>query len=483
MVIELSQLAKNEFLPEYVDNGKQNKERPPFAIDKPERERQEVIKVVAVGGGGGNAINHIIGRGVEGVELLAVNTDIRSLDMSLCKDKFILGEKSTKGLGAGAIPEVGEMAARESLAEVRSFLKGSDMVYFTAGMGGGTGTGALPVIANAAKEMGILTVAVVTKPFSFEGARKRNYAEIGIRKLRDSVDALIVVPNDRLLEISKKETPLSESFSLADEVLRLAVLGVTNLITRSGMVNVDFADLKAVMKEAGRAVMGIGIAEGDDRMAKAMSQAVGSPLMECSMQGAKGALMNITCGSDLGIHEISEAASCVETLLAEDATFIWGYAEDPELEGKVEIVIIATGFEDHAVPETEQFSKTNAQPLYRKQNYPPQKREKLEQFVKTQTARAQGDTAQIDGHHILLEEQQEAARQAYGIKTEPEESLANELVSYVTTSEKPRLISEMTEASSSRWAADKQKIQIKAGTDEFDAPTFTRQGKGLKEQQ
>lgn len=462
----MSILAKNEFFPEYEENGKLAEEQLPFAIDKPERARQEVIRVIAVGGGGGNAINHIIGKGIEGVEVLAVNTDMRSLDMSLCKNKFILGEKITKGLGAGAIPEVGEAAARESLAEVRAFLKGSDMVYFTAGMGGGTGTGALPVIAGVAREMGILTVAVVTKPFSFEGPRKRNYAEAGIKKLRDSVDALIVVPNDRLLEVSKKETPLSESFSLADEVLRLAVMGVTNLITRPGMVNVDFADLKTVMKSAGRAVMGVGVAGGEDRIAKALSQAIESPLMECSMQGAKGALMNITCGSDLGIFEISEAASYVETLLAEDATFIWGCVEDPELDGKVEIVIIATGFEEQAAPETALLGRPYAQAQYRRQTGKAQRQETLEQFSNTAATAPREDTER--------QTPEAAAR-------EPETNPASELINYVPSDEKPRLISEMTEAGGSQWAAGKQEIRIKTDTDEFDTPTFTRQGRILSE--
>lgn len=473
----LSILAKNEFLPEYDENEKQAGDRLPFAIDKPERANREIIRVIAVGGGGGNAINHIIGKGIDGVELLAVNTDIRSLEMSLCKDTLILGEKSTKGLGAGAIPEIGEIAARESLAEIRAFLKGADMVYFTAGMGGGTGTGALPVIAAAAREMGILSVAVVTKPFSFEGARKRNYAEAGIKKLRDSVDALIVVPNDRLLEVSKKDTPLSESFSLADEVLRLAVIGVTNLITRPGLVNVDFADLKTVMKEAGRAVMGIGIAEGENRIAKALRQAVESPLMECSMRGAKGALMNITCGNDLGIYEISEAASYVEKLLTADATFIWGCVEDPELEGKIEVVIIATGFEDQASLEKTALGKPYAQTQYRRQPNQALRQEKLEQFAGSMPAAADEEArlSRAETCHPTGE----GARQALETSSAPDEE--HELVNYTPTDEKPRLISETAESSSSQWAALKQEIKINTGNSEFDAPTFTRQGKVLGE--
>lgn len=323
-----------------------SKTNAPSAQNRSEPGRRESIKVIAVGGGGGNALNHIISKGIEGVDILAVNTDIRSLDMSLSQNKIVLGERVTKGLGAGALPQIGEQAAKESLAEIREYLRGSDMVYLTAGMGGGTGTGAIPIIAQTAKEMGILTVAVVTKPFMFEGARRMRYAEEGITKLRKCVDALIVVPNDRLLQICRKETPLSESFSMVDEVLRQAVQGVTDLVTRPGMVNVDFADLKAVMKHAGIAVMGVGCAKGENRIENALREALESPLMECSMHGAKGVLMNITCGEDLGIFEIQQAAAYIEEIISEDATFVWGCAEDSDMEGSVEIVIVATGFEE-----------------------------------------------------------------------------------------------------------------------------------------
>lgn len=308
---------------------------------------KKAIKVIAVGGGGGNALNHIISRGIEGVDMLAVNTDIRSLEMSLCGSKIILGEQVTKGLGAGAMPEVGERAALESINDIRDYLKGTDMVYLAAGMGGGTGTGAIPIIARAAKEMGILTVAVVTKPFSFEGKRRRRYAEEGIKKLFPEVDALIVVPNDRLLDISHKATPITESFSLADEILRQAVLGVTDLVTRPGLVNVDFADLKTVMSGAGRSVMGIGAASGEDCVIKAVKNALESPLMECSMCGAKGVLMNITYKNELSLYEIGRAAEIVEGVISEDANFIWGCVSDPLIENDVEITVVAAGFDEY----------------------------------------------------------------------------------------------------------------------------------------
>lgn len=340
----MSILATEISYPYPEESGSGSEGKKPSPLKPPEPVRKESIKIIAVGGGGGNALNHIISKGIEGVDILAVNTDIRSLDMSLSPNKIVLGEKITKGLGAGALPEVGERAANESLTEIREYLKGADMVYLTAGMGGGTGTGALPIIAETAKEMGILTVAVVTKPFSFEGSRRMRYAENGIERLRKSVDALIVVPNDKLLEISSRETPLSESFSMVDEVLRQAVQGVTDLVTRPGLVNVDFADLKSVMRHAGPAVMGIGSAKGENRIESALKEALESPLMECTMHGAKGVLMNITCGGDLGIHEIQQASAYMEQIISEDATFVWGCAEDNNLEGSVEIVLIATGF-------------------------------------------------------------------------------------------------------------------------------------------
>lgn len=327
---------------------------------------KKAIKVIAVGGGGGNALNHIISRGIEGVDMLAVNTDIRSLEMSLCDSKIILGEQVTKGLGAGAIPEIGARAALESLNDIRAYLKGTDMVYLAAGMGGGTGTGAIPIIARAAKEMGILTVAVVTKPFSFEGKRRRRYAEEGIERLFPEVDALIVVPNDRLLDISHRATPITESFSLADEILRQAVQGVTDLVTRPGLVNVDFADLKTVMKGAGRSVMGIGSASGEDCVIKAVKNALESPLMECSMCGAKGVLMNITYRGELPLYEISRAAELVEDVISDDSNFIWGCVSDPLIENDVEITVVAAGFDESpaldVIPQAAKEEKPAAAP-------------------------------------------------------------------------------------------------------------------------
>lgn len=467
-------LAENMHLPENDENRRSSEEKFPFAIEKPERARREVIRVIAVGGGGGNAINHVISKGIEGVDLLAVNTDARSLEMSLCKETIILGERITKGLGAGAVPEIGEMAARESLPEIRTFLNGSDMVYFTAGMGGGTGTGALPVIAAAAKEMGILTVAVVTKPFAFEGMRKKRAAEAGIEKLLACVDALIVVPNDRLLDVSNKATPLSESFSMADEVLRQAVLGVTNLITRPGMVNVDFADLKTVMKEAGPAVMGVGNADGENRISDALAQAVESPLMERSMDGARGVLMNISYGGDLALYEIYEAASYVEALLSDDATFIWGCVEDSELEGKVEIVIVATGIEPRRQqPPAQQWGSRPSQQQYARDSYPWRRQERLAQFERAPADLAQGFAAVRSAGSDAAERYEPVLEPFRETEDQPEE-----LIPYASSAEKPCLISEMKSAKDSSWVTrENADTKIKTETDEFDTPSFTRLGR------
>ena len=307
--------------------------------------RREVIKVIGVGGGGNNALNHIIRSGVQGVDYIAANTDLGSLDQSSSDWKVVLGAKLTRGLGAGACPEVGRDAALESREEIRQALKGSDMVYLTAGMGGGTGTGALPVIAQMAKEMGILSVAVVTRPFGFEGKKRCRQAQEGIDQLRESVDALIVVPNDKLLEMADRNMPLQDSFRLADDVLRQAVQGVTDLVVRPGLVNVDFADLRTVMSNAGAAVMGIGVGKGENRAKEAVQKALESPLMETPMRRAKGVLLNVTGGMDLGIHEVYEAAELLREHLDEDANFVWGYVPDAAMEGSVQMVVIATGFE------------------------------------------------------------------------------------------------------------------------------------------
>ncbi|WP_286952407.1 MULTISPECIES: cell division protein FtsZ [Aminobacterium] len=315
-----------------------------FQIDNATRPHRENIKVIGVGGGGGNALNHIIRNGIEGVECIAANTDMAALGLSETKTRVILGRELTRGLGAGADPDVGSEAAKESMEEIRQLISGADMVFLTAGMGGGTGTGATPVIAEIAKESGALVVAVVTNPFSFEGKRRRNYANDGTAILKEKVDALLVVENDRLLEIADKKTGLTEAFKLADEVLRQAVQGVTDLILKPSLINVDFADVRTVMKNAGSAIMGIGEGHGDNRAETAAKAAINSPLMATPMDGAKGILFNITGSSDIGIHEIQLAAEVIKGTADEDATVIWGHTIDESMEDRMKITVIATGF-------------------------------------------------------------------------------------------------------------------------------------------
>ncbi len=319
-----------------------------FQIEKPERPYREVIKVVGVGGGGNNALNHIIRNGVGGVEFISANTDVAHMEMSEAHARIVLGRELTRGLGAGANPEIGLKAAQESREEIRAVLEGADMVFLTAGMGGGPGTGATPVIASVAKETGALVVAVVTRPFLFEGKRRIQQAQLGIERLREQVDALIVIPNDRLLELTEKKTSLAEAFKLADEVLRQAVEGVTSLILRPGLVNVDFADLRTVMSNAGSAIMGIGEGHGENRATVAARNAIQSPLMENPMAGAKGVLFNVTGGANVGIHEIQEAARVINEAADEDATLIWGHVLEPGMEDRIQIIVIATGFSESA---------------------------------------------------------------------------------------------------------------------------------------
>lgn len=317
-----------------------------FQLDKSSFPAREVIKVVGVGGAGNNALNHIIRGGVSGVEFIAANTDIAHLELSEATCRIILGKELTRGLGAGSDPEIGCKSAMESREELRAVVEGADMVFVAAGMGGGTGTGAAPVIAGIAKEAGALVVAVVTLPFTFEGRRRIRQASYGIEQLRDKVDALIIIPNDRLLGITDKKTSVNDAFRMADGVLHQAVQGVTDLIKRPGLVNVDFADVKTIMSNAGTAIMGIGEGYGEKRAATAAFNAINSPLMDSKMSGAKGILFNITGGASVGIHEINEAISIITEAADEDAFIIWGHVFDPEMEDSIQITVIATGFDD-----------------------------------------------------------------------------------------------------------------------------------------
>ena len=302
------------------------------------------LKVVGVGGAGNNAVNRMIQYGIRGVEFISVNTDKQALYLSRANQKIQVGEKLTKGLGAGADPEIGRKAAEESRDAITEALKGADLVFITAGMGGGTGTGAAPVVAECAKELGILTIGVVTKPFAFEGKVRMNNAVNGILNLKNNVDTLITIPNDRLLD-TVGNVSLSEAFRIADDVLRQGIQGISDLIAVPAMVNLDFADVRTIMRERGMAHMGIGSATGDKRAAEAARQAVVSPLLETAINGAKGVLLNITGGSDLGIHEVSEAAAIIQEYADPEANIIWGAGIDEEMGQGVRITVIATGFE------------------------------------------------------------------------------------------------------------------------------------------
>jgi cell division protein FtsZ len=304
-----------------------------------------VIKVVGVGGGGTNAVSRMVDAGLKGVEFLAVNTDAQALLMCEADVKLHIGAKSTRGLGAGADPAVGSEAANESRDELKEALKGADMVFVTAGEGGGTGTGGAPVIAQIARDIGALTVGVVTRPFTFEGQKRADQAEHGIRALRDQVDTIIIIPNDRLLSVVERQTSIVDAFRLADDILRQGVQGITDLITVPGLINLDFADVRKIMRDQGSALMGIGVARGDGRATEAAREAVSSPLLESSVEGATGVLLNITGGADLGLFEVNEAAEVVTGAADRNAEVIFGAVIDESLQDEVRVTVIATGFD------------------------------------------------------------------------------------------------------------------------------------------
>ena len=303
------------------------------------------IKVIGVGGGGNNAINRMIDAGLKGVQFIAINTDKQALFSSKAETKIQIGEKLTKGLGAGANPEVGQKAAEESFDDLSKIIQGADMVFVTAGMGGGTGTGAAPIVAKLAKEQGILTVGVVTKPFTFEGKRRRDQADLGINYLKKYVDSLVIVPNDKLLQISEKQTSMIEAFKMADDVLRLGVQGISDLIADAGLINLDFADVKTIMSNRGIAHMGVGKGKGEKRVVDAVKQAIESPLLETSIEGASAILLNIMGGYDLGMLEVNEAADLIEKSADPEAIVIFGASIKEDIKDEIYITVIATGFE------------------------------------------------------------------------------------------------------------------------------------------
>ena len=332
---------------EWMDDEAREARRMRLRLDE-ERSTGARIKVIGVGGGGSNAVNRMVQVGLDGVEFIVANTDLQALHTNHAPVKLQIGSKLTKGLGAGADPNVGRSAALEDTDKILQALDGADMIFVTTGLGGGTGTGAAPVIASLASELGALTIAVVTKPFKFEGKKRQLQAERGLEALRDCVDTIITIPNDRLLTIIDRTTPLVDAFATADDVLRQAIQGISDLILVPGLINLDFADVKTIMAGMGFAMMGTGVAEGQDRAIEAARRAISSPLLEgASVNGARGVIINVTGGTDLSLIEVSEASSIVQEAADEDANIIFGAVVDPGLKGKVKITVIATGMEPH----------------------------------------------------------------------------------------------------------------------------------------
>ena len=324
-----------------------------------------MIRVVGVGGGGSNTVQRMINSKMRGVEFIAINTDAQALANNDASVKIQIGKETTRGLGSGADPEIGRHSAEENKEEIYETLKSSDMVFVTCGMGGGTGTGASPFVAEIAKELGALTVGVITKPFSFEGQRRKKVAELGIQELKEKVDTLITIPNDRLLQVIDKKTSLFDAFGVVDDVLRQGVQGISDLITLHGIINVDFADVKAIMQDAGSALMGIGRGTGDNRAIEAARTAIESPLLELSIDGAKGILFNITGGTDLGMYEIDEAAKAITEAADADANIIFGAIIDEAMQGEVKITVIATGFESESNRRERRFGTINTHQIGR----------------------------------------------------------------------------------------------------------------------
>lgn len=332
-----------------------------FELDDNGLDQLAKIKVIGVGGGGSNAVNRMINYGLQGVEFIAVNTDAQALLKSLAPKRMQIGEKLTRGLGAGARPEIGQKAAEESRDDILEALRGADMVFVTAGMGGGTGTGAAPVVAQCAREIGALTVGVVTRPFSFEGMKRSRNAEVGIANLKAHVDTIVVIPNDRLMQLVDKKTPITQAFSLADDVLRQGVKGISDLIALPGLVNLDFADVKSIMSDAGSALMGIGEASGDSAPVEAAKAAIASPLLETSIDGARGVLMNVTGAEEkLSMLEVTEASESIRQAADSQAEIIWGASIDNTMGDTVRVTVIATGFDvevkDADEPAADAFS-------------------------------------------------------------------------------------------------------------------------------
>lgn len=361
------------------------------------------IKVIGVGGGGNNAVNRMIEHGVQGVEFIAVNTDAQALNLSKAEHKLQIGSKLTRGLGAGANPEIGRKAAEESREQIEEVLKGADMVFVTAGMGGGTGTGAAPVIASIAREQGALTVGVVTRPFSFEGRKRHTQAIGGIQAMKEAVDTLIVIPNDKLLQIVDKSTPMLEAFREADNVLRQGVQGISDLIATPGLINLDFADVKTIMSDKGSALMGIGISTGENRAVEAAKKAISSPLLETSIDGAKGVIMNITGGTNLSLYEVQEAADIVSSAADDEVNLIFGAVINEDLSDEIIVTVIATGFSDDVATGRIQPSRPTNNTLRAAQNQTQSQEPVRERVVDQQVYQEPSRQTQHNHHEDILD--------------------------------------------------------------------------------
>ena len=343
------------------------------------------LKVVGIGGGGSNAVDRMIEEHVQGVEFIAINTDAQALVRSSAPTRIRVGDKATRGLGSGGQPSLGQKAAEESLDEIREAVEGADMVFIAAGMGGGTGTGGAPVVADVAREAGALTVGVVTQPFDFEGSTRARYAEEGIRNLQERVDTLVMIPNQQLLAVADPKTSVTEAFALADDVLRQGIQGVSDLITQPGLINLDFNDVRAVMTESGTALMAIGEAQGEDRATEAIQQALNSPLLNVSVDGASGVLLNFTGGPDMTLHEVNEAADLVAQAAETNANIIFGTVIDEAMEGRVQVTVIATGFQtstaDQARPTKRRSPRLSSSPVVRDLDFSSRARESSEMEI------------------------------------------------------------------------------------------------------
>ena len=339
------------------------------------------LKVVGIGGGGSNAVDRMIDEHVQGVDFIAINTDAQALVRSSAPTRIRVGDKATRGLGSGGQPALGQKAAEESLDEIREAVEGADMVFIAAGMGGGTGTGGAPVVADLARETGALTVGVVTRPFDFEGSTRARYAEEGLRSLQERVDTLVMIPNQQLLAVADPKMSMSEAFALADDVLRQAIQGVSDLITQPGLINLDFNDVRAVMTESGSALMAIGEAQGEDRATEAMQQALNSPLLNVSVDGARGVLLNFTGGPDMTLHEVNEAADIVAKAAEPNANIIFGTVIDDAMEGRLQVTVIATGFQTGAAearPTRRRSSRLSSSPVVRELDFSSRARDSSE---------------------------------------------------------------------------------------------------------